>query len=253
MKNFSLTWLVLTSTLTYGQDFDVNLSYPDILVITTPTTKTETMIEGIILSSQIITGETTTTKKKAAFVEVIPSSVGTIAFSSTGVMINQIDKGYLIEAQGKHMITVVSQTPFAFKQVLVELGEGPNPPPGPGPGPGPSVDNKYGVGQVAYDSAPQDKDGLIQFSSWYRQAGEYLYGRPSIKVIADADQPNSVFGWLAEQMDAYPCPDVEICKKWQTWRNEVNAAFVDSQKKIQYTREDWYAAFNEVANALEKK
>jgi len=243
-----LIMLLLLSPIC-GQEFEVKVDYVDLLVISTTTVKVDRMVKGVVLSSEVQEGETTTTKRATALIEVsLPES---IAFCDSASII-QVGSNYLIDTPGKHKVTIVVIEPkLAFKTVLVELGQGPNPPPGPEPNP--DISNKYGIGQIAFDNAPTDENGRKQFADWYQQAGEFLYGRPSIKIVADASMPNSVFGWLAEQMNNYPCPDPETCNQWKEWRNKVNAAFVESQKKTQYTREDWYSAFNEVANALEKK
>jgi len=240
-----------------AQEFEVKVDYVDLLVIATSTLKVDRMVKGVVLSSEIQEGETTTTKKLTALIEVsLPES---IAFCDSAAII-QVGSNYLIDTPGKHKITVVVVDPkLAFKTVLVELGQGPNPPPKPVDpvtpvDPDKKVPNNYGVGQVAFDNAPADPKGLKQFATWYKEAGQYLYGtNGTIKVIANASEPNSVFGWMAEVMDAYPCPNPEICAQWKSWREKVNQAFIASQKARQYTRDDWFAAFNEVATALEIK
>jgi len=240
--------IVLLALLMY-QDFTVEVTYTDLLVISTPSVKIDRMVKGIILSSEIKEGTTTTIKKATALIEV--SIDESVAFCDSASIV-QVGSNYLIDSPGKHKVTIVVIKPkLAFKTVLVELGQGPNPPPDP-------IDpiivpNDYGVGQVAYDNAPVDANGHVQFASFYKQAGEFLYGRPSIKIIADVAEPNSVFFWLSQQMDEYPCPSPEICAEWKTWRAKVSAAFVMSQGQRQYTREDWFAAFNEVVIALEVK
>jgi len=124
---------------------------------------------------------------------------------------------------------------------------------GVGGRPSEPVANDYGVGQVSADTAPADKRTRAQVAEHHRQAGEFLYGRPSLKSVTNEnyDDPGSnVFAWLNQQAAEMECPDPETCKQWATWRQKVGEAFQVSQETREYTRADWYKAFNEIAESL---
>jgi len=148
--------------------------------------------------------------------------------------------------------------------VVVEFSFAPTPnPPGPGPQPDPKppvppspINNEYGVGKVAYDFAPRDVVIAAKYASVYKQAGDFLFGIPSLKFITSStdvhngDPTRSVMAWIKQQYALTVCADPEVCKQWDVWKREVAAAFIESQKKRAFTRNDWFAAFNEVAQAL---
>ncbi len=124
---------------------------------------------------------------------------------------------------------------------------------GVGGKPSEPVANDYGVGQVSADTAPLDKQTRSLVAGHHRQAGEFLYGRPSLKSLSNEnfDDPGAnVFAWLNEQAAAMDCPDPETCQQWARWRQAVGEAFQASQESREYTRADWYKAFNEIAESL---
>jgi len=149
--------------------------------------------------------------------------------------------------------------------VVVEFSFSPTPippipdPPGPTPDPPipPSpIANDYGVGKVAFDNAPRDPVLAVRYQSIYKQSGDFLFGIPSLKFITSSsdvhnNDPNrSVMAWIKQQYSLTVCTDVETCKQWEVWKRKVAEAFTESQKKRAFTRNDWYSALNEVANAL---
>lgn len=135
-------------------------------------------------------------------------------------------------------------------------GPGPNPDPGPKPPPSP-ISDVYGVGAIAYQFAPRDKIGAAKYSAIYKQAGDFLFGVPSLKFITssndahDKDPNRSVRAWMLQQFGTIQCVDDATCKAWAAWRSKVDEAFRVSQTKRQYTRQDWFNALNEVMKALE--
>ena len=162
---------------------------------------------------------------------------------------------------GTYRVTVTGFNPgIARKRLDVQVGDTPKPPDPPGPNPpGPTptpdvVPNEYGVGAVAFQFAPKVASEAKSLAAMYRQAGEFLYGRPSLKFITsdsdkDAKNPDrSVIAWLAQQQASTTLADRAA---WTTWKLKLREAFTASQNARQYTREDWYNAFNEVATALE--
>jgi len=241
-----------------AQELKVDIVYADALTITTPSKTIETQVEGVVISKVTSQGVVTTSKQKVALLK-IETLATAIRCKSKTTDIDKIDpKTFLISTPGKHQIDVLAiglidgNLFFDEQTVQVELGQGPNPPPVP-PGPTPDVDNTYGLGKIAYEKSPQDITGAAYYADIWQRAGEFLYGRPSIKVIAEDDNPNSVFLWVRNQLEAYPCPDPETCKQWTQWRADIAEAFILSQQARQYSRETWYAAFNEIANALKVK
>lgn len=132
---------------------------------------------------------------------------------------------------------------------------GPNPPNPPGPQPDVPIANEYGVGIPAYTNAA-DKDTALKIAAVYKAAGDFLSGIPTFKFITSDDpvankDPNKcVLAWMDQQIKQIPCKDEQTCKKWAAWNAAMRAAFDVSQSKKQFTRADWYAAFNEVSSAL---
>lgn len=121
------------------------------------------------------------------------------------------------------------------------------------PIPEPEIDNTYGVGLIAYRSAPNDKDSAKAFSDVYKQAADFLYGVPTIKNLYSENSDEDVFKWIDKQITAYPCKSKEVCDKWQAWKKDVFDAMVKSQRNRQLSRDDWHRLFMEVSNALGKK
>lgn len=133
----------------------------------------------------------------------------------------------------------------------------------PGPGPGPvdppkpdvPIRNDYGVGIPAYSNAA-DKETALKYAAIYSAAGDFLSGVPSFKFIISDKEPDnknpnkSVLAWMDQEIKKIPCKDEATCKRWASWCATVRAAFDASQAKRQFTRADWYAAFNEVSDAL---
>lgn len=117
----------------------------------------------------------------------------------------------------------------------------------------PLVANEYLVGQASADNAPLDKVTRELVASHHRQAAEFLYGRPTLKSVTSEndDSPDTnVFAWLNLQAQNMQCPDLETCKQWATWRQAVGQAFQESQEQRQFSKADWYKAFNEIAESL---
>lgn len=176
---------------------------------------------------------------------------------------------WLIEKPGKWWVDVTAidfeKGIYGRKLVLVEVG---GTPPGPGPGPGPDpnpdpapddIPNEYGVGKVAFAAAPGEASSLRAYAKIYKQAGDFLFGVPSLKFIdssnsAQSRDPNrSVLAWLVQQQGLVQCTDQVICDQWAAWRQKVSVALIESQKRRQFTRQDWYNAFNEISRALSMK
>ena len=135
---------------------------------------------------------------------------------------------------------------YKRENVLVKVGQGPNPPPNPDP-PGPNpptpdeIPNVYGVGKIAYLSVPSQSDPL-PIADVFKRAGEYLYGRPTLKTIGGPNDKDVLY-WIDQQLSS----------EWNPWGIKIRDALRDSQRARpikSYTREDWYYAFNEISEAL---
>jgi hypothetical protein len=144
------------------------------------------------------------------------------------------------------------------KRLNLTIGSTPEPdddddPPGPEPEPT-DISNEYKVGVPAYNAAPNDPQIATALADTYRKAGEFLFGRPSLKFVTSSDSADnsnpdrSVIAWLDQQRNAFTS-----AKEWDVWAATVKKALVLSQSTRQFTKTDWYNAFNEVANALEVK
>ena len=172
---------------------------------------------------------------------------------------------YLIERVGKWWVDVTvidfEKNIYGRKTLLVEVGAGPPPPTPDPPGPNPptpvpdNVPNEYGVGRVAFEAAPKDVSAK-DYAKIYKQAGDFLFGVPSLKFItssnsSQANDPNrSVLAWIRQQQERVPCTDESACQQWKVWRDKVGVALLESQRKRQFTRQDWFNAFNEISRAL---
>jgi len=145
---------------------------------------------------------------------------------------------------------------FGGKEVIKRfnftIGTAPKPPPKPDDPPVPpdtDVRNEYGVGLPAYTNAPDAAASKV-IAKVYRSAGDSLYaqnGQPLRSIDSDnpSDKANpnrNVIAWINQQTASVK-PEL---------RTALSKAFSESQAKRQYTKADWYAAFNEIADALEK-
>lgn len=128
-----------------------------------------------------------------------------------------------------------------------EVPPGPIPPPEP-PAPD-DIRNDYGLGKVAFANA--DPATASTFAKAYRAAADSLFaqnGQPLRFISSDdpkfaTDPQKNVILWLNNQL-ASAKPE---------YKNAVSAAFKESQaKRGAYKKDDWYAAFVEVADALDK-
>jgi len=180
------------------------------------------------------------------------------------VEVRKLSDGYwIIEATGKVWVEV---TVFDFKKDLFEdesfvldIGGGDSPGPGPNP-PGPvppndDVPNKYALGAAAYKNAPREAAAVREYARIYREAADFLYGKPTAKKICVSTDPDyadpakSVLAWVVQQQN-----NVQSSNKagWDKWRQVMSDALRESQiKQKQYTREDWFAALNEISKGLE--
>jgi len=193
---------------------------------------------------------------EAANIEVAISDSARVPFEATKLD----NKTWIINKPGRWWVDVTAidfeKNIYGRKSAVIDVGEAPGP--GPNPPPPSPVPNEYGVGKVAYENAPRDVASAVKFAAIYRQASDFLFGVPSLKFIESnssvhASDPNrSVMAWIKQQYDLVQCPDVETCKQWTTWKLKINEAMLESQRRRAFTRQDWYSAFREIANAVEQ-
>lgn len=171
----------------------------------------------------------------------------------------------LVDAKGKVWVRVsvidFGLQLFNEQTIVVDAGGTVDPviPPDPIPPnpiidpPDSEVDDTYGVGAVSAKLAPDDLATRAIVAGQYRQAANFLFGDPTLKTINNANgntPENNVFQWLAKAANEMDCPDLETCKKWAEWRGAVAQALNATQDTRQMTRQDWFLALNEVANAI---
>lgn len=217
------------------------------LIVQSPGTLNATLAELILV------------KTEAANVEVAATDQARVPIEVEEISRTQ----YLIDKPGKYWVEVTAidfgKNIYGRKTVVVEVGQGPNPPPGPGPTP-PTPDvvpDKYGLGSVAFSNAPRDSVTVDKYARIYKQAGDFLFGVPSLKFIVSsnashASDPNrSVMAWIAQETAAVQCTNEQVCQQWSAWRSVMAQALRDSQNKRQFTRQDWFNAFGEISQALQ--
>lgn len=199
---------------------------------------------------------------EAANIEVSISDESRVPFEATKLDTNT----WIINKPGRWWIDVTAidfeKNIYGRKQAVIDVGKAPDPGPSPGPNPPPTppspITNDYGVGKPAYENAPRDGTTAKKMASIYRQAGDFLFGIPSLKFVESsnsqhAGDPNrSVMAWIKQQYDLVQCPDVETCKLWAVWKSKLSEAMIESQRRRAFTRQDWYSAFREIANAVEQ-
>lgn len=193
---------------------------------------------------------------EAANVEVSISDAARVPYDAT-----KLDaKTWIINTPGRWWIDVTAidfeKNIYGRKTAVVDVGESPGP--GPGPAPPSPIVNEYGVGKPAYENAPRDVATAVKMASIYRQAGDFLFGVPSLKFIESSnsqhanDPKRSVMAWIKQQYDLVQCPDQAMCQQWAVWKSKLSEAMIESQKRRAFTRQDWFSAFREIAAAVEQ-
>lgn len=144
---------------------------------------------------------------------------------------------------------------FEDQQFILDI-DGTSPGPDPNPGPTPDdVPNKYGLGAIAFSKAPREPDTAKEYARIYRQSADFLYGRPSLKSVYSskhndvANPDKNLLAWIVVQQKSVSTSNAD---GWKAWHLAINEALIASQKKTQFSREDWFAALNEISLALEK-
>ena len=166
---------------------------------------------------------------------------------------------YQINATGKVWFRAVAidfdNKFFAEQTIEVDADTDGVSPPGPiDPPPGPVIEydgpNEFGLGKLSFQTAPKYDAKVVAI---YNAAGEYLYGRPSQKVIAVAgtDGRNGTDYelplWLKNQMASQD-------DSWDAWYIAVMDRLytLNASGKVRLT-EDWYRSFREIAAGVEAR
>lgn len=166
---------------------------------------------------------------------------------------------FLFLANGNYVVDIVAFGDKPFTRTVefqIVSGHSPQPPPDPQPDPEPDpkpdVRNEYGVGLVA-SNAPES--GRATVAGIYRQAAGYLRGIPDgeLKHIASdngtSTDTSNVLVWIRVSLDR-----TSNTPEWKEWRKAVAAALVESQKaRTQFSSDDWYKAFMEIADGVAAK
>ena len=188
-------------------------------------------------------------------VEKVPTFVEAKTKDGKSVNLTKVGaKTYLIDEPGQYVVELTfleidwEERTHSFSKETVEIVIGELK---PEPDPNVEVPNKYKVGLVAYEKAPDSPDHLLKYSEVYKQAGEFLYGRPSLKFIAAPDHKRAkdpdynVVVWIRDELSKNHCTGCDVMV------NAINEAVLKSQKERGYfSKSDWYACFNEISQAL---
>lgn len=268
MASVSL-WLAFSCPL--FADLTVSVREAAVKTVTTPYVTTSLVVDGETVGDPVDSvGEPVESPEVPAMVLLLESdrdlATSLVKVRCKTAAVQAYSSGmYLISTPGTHevQVDVISQEPLQWDDatLVVTIGAPPEP-----PKPDDPVDpdipdevpDKYGVGKVAYQMAPRDAS-ISKYAEIYRRAGDFLFGIPSLKFIVSSnvthskDPGRSVTAWITQQYGLVQCADQSTCDKWVEWQSAVADALVESQQRRQFTRDDWYAAFNEIATALKAK
>tara|TARA_R100001163_G_C5048420_1_gene185455 strand:- start:278 stop:1006 length:729 start_codon:yes stop_codon:yes gene_type:complete len=216
------------------------------------TTRDVIQVVGLEESEEIngyvfVNAETKIKKQKAALVFAETEAKG-ISFEVSDkdrspVEFQQIsDTAILVSAAGKSWVEIVAidfdKQIYSKKLVVVEVDGQVDPEPDPKPD---DIANDYGLGKIAAENAPEK--GKEEVASAYESAANFLYGRPKAQTVQET------LDYLQEQTEAIGGSE------WESWQSLIAKALKASQEKTDggYTKQDWYGAYMEIANALRYK
>jgi len=166
------------------------------------------------------------------------------------------DNVYLFAGTGSYQIEITCFDPdrgIDDAELTFDIGGKPTPPTPPQPTPPEPqpevVPNDYGVGLLTYQLIPLDPPNITKFAKVYRDGAGKLFGtggqlRDISNIIADINTA------IANRQ----CADASKCEKWGDWKLRLDAAIkAEQSRRGSFTRNDWYSALNEIANALEAR
>ena len=233
-------WLLLTST-----------AFAQLTVNSRQAIQLSGIVEAEKIGSAVFVASETTVAKLPVILITATTDAANITFEASDqsrlpVEFEQLTPNIIaVRSAGKTWVDVTAidfeKNIYARKLLVVELGDAPDPPPDP-PVPDNEIDNTYGVGKIAYEQAPADSCEKV--AATYRQAADFLFGRPTAKTVEQC------IDWL----DAEITLVTNASTDWRAWQLEIGVAMMESQRQRQgFTRDDWYASFIEIAKALEAK
>jgi hypothetical protein len=150
---------------------------------------------------------------------------------------------FLLFGEGEYLVEAISLN--HDRSLKVVIGSSPTPTPNP-PKPDVDVPNEYNVGSVAYSKAPSDAAMAKQIAGYYRLNAGKLFGQGGLADI------QTILNQITKDFESKQCKDQATCEKWSEWKVSVGAALnAEQTKRKTFTRQDWYAALTEVAQALE--
>lgn len=164
------------------------------------------------------------------------------------------DNSYLFAGAGSYVVEVTVFDPekgIDDAEVSFTIGGKPKPPePEPEPEPKPDVvPNDYGLGQLTYDETPSDAANASKFAKLYRDGAGKLFG-----VGGNLASIDRILGEINTAIAGRQCADLAKCEQWGRWKTKLDAALKAEQtRRGSFSRQDWFAALNEVATALEAK
>ena len=127
----------------------------------------------------------------------------------------------------------------------VPPGPGPQPPT-PTPDPVPAILDEYHVGLVAFQNSPKDTTLARWTAELYRAGAGRLFGQGGLSDI------RSIMAEIGTKFANRQCTDQAVCEQWGRWKQAVDAALIAEQRRRgTFSREDWFKALWEVAQALE--
>ena len=161
----------------------------------------------------------------------------------TSELIALNENEFLLFGEGEFLVEAISLN--HDRSLKVVIGSSPTPTPDP-PKPGVEVPNEYNVGLVAYSKAPSDAAMAKQVAGYYRVNAAKLFGQGGLADI------QTILNQITKDFESKQCRDQATCENWSAWKVSVGAALnAEQTKRKTFTRQDWYAALMEVAQALE--
>jgi len=168
------------------------------------------------------------------------------------------DNVYLFAGAGSYQIEITCFDPdrgIDDAELTFDIGgkppkPEPDPEPEPEPDPKPNVvPNDYNLGQLTYDLAPADSANAAKFAKVYRDGAGKLFG-----VGGNLASIDRILADIKAAIDGRQCADQAKCAKWGEWKNKLDAAIkAEQNRRGSFSRDDWFAALNEIATALEAR
>ena len=168
------------------------------------------------------------------------------------------DNSYLFAGAGSYVVEVTVFDPekgIDDTEVSFTIGGQPKPPtpdptPEPDPEPEPAVvPNDYNVGLLTYQETPADAANAAKFAKLYRDGAGKLFG-----VGGNLASIDRILGDINTAIAGRQCADQAKCEQWGRWKTKLDAAVKAEQtRRGSFSRQDWFAALNEVAVALEAR